>query len=121
MGGSESRELETEDLRKLQEEPFILYERGRRMYESSQKLCRSAGFIPKAAFLSNSCESLNAMVGNGMGIGFVPSSVEKTANHEEINSPDAIRTLAVGYLEKNLSAAAQEFVKMAKKQNRITG
>ena len=126
LGGSESRELETEDLRKLQEEPFILYERGRRMYESSQKLCRSAGFVPKAAFLSNSCESLNAMVGNGMGIGFVPSSVEKTANHEEIvyysiNSPDAIRTLAVGYLEKNLSAAAQEFVKMAKKQNRITG
>ena len=114
LGGSESRELETEDLRKLQEEPFILYERG------------SAGFVPKAAFLSNSCESLNAMVGNGMGIGFVPSSVEKTANHEEIvyysiNSPDAIRTLAVGYLEKNLSAAAQEFVKMAKKQNRITG
>ena len=34
LGGSESRELETEDLRKLQEEPFILYERGRRMYES---------------------------------------------------------------------------------------
>ena len=84
MRGSESRELETEDLRKLQEEPFILYERRRRMYESSQKLCRSAGFVPKAAFLSNSCQSLNAMVGNGMGIGIVPSSVEKTTKQEKI-------------------------------------
>ena len=124
LGGPERKVLETADLRKIQDEPFILYERGRRMFESSERLCSSAGFVPRAAFLSNSSESLNAMVGNGMGIGFVPSAVERTAQNRadivyySINSPDAVRVLAVGYLEKNLSAAAQGFVKMAKKTNK---
>lgn len=107
-----------EDLQVLEKQPFIMYERGRRMWGSSMDLCRSAGFEPIIVFESNVCESLNAMVAGGMGIGFVPSAIDRingrydSVIYYEIDSEKALRTLTIGYMEKNMTTAAREFVRI---------
>ena len=104
----------------LKDEPFVMYEHGRRMWGSSIALCRSAGFEPRVAFESNVCESLNAMVAGGMGVGFVPSAIDRVkARYDSviyypIDDENAVRTLTIGYMEKNMTSAAREFVRVVK-------
>lgn len=109
-----------EDLKALKDEPFVMYEHGRRMWGSSMALCRSAGFEPRVAFESNVCESLNAMVAGGMGVGFVPSAIDRINGRYDsviyypIDDENAVRTLTIGYMEKNVTSAAREFVRVVK-------
>ena len=116
------RPCTTADLSVLKDQPFIMYERGRRMWGSSMDLCRSAGVDPVVAFESNVCESLNAMVAGGMGVGFVPSAIDRVNGrydsviYYEIDSEKAVRTLTIGYLEKNMTTAAREFVRVVQKR-----
>ena len=111
-------ELSSEDLKVLADEPFVMYEKGRRMWKTSVDLCESAGFVPHVAFESNSCERLDAMVNRGMGIGFVPTAIDRITNHSDkvnyypVDTDKAIRTLTIGYLDKNMSSAAREFIRV---------
>ena len=72
------------------------------------------------AFESNVCESLNAMVAGGMGVGFVPSAIDRVkARYDSviyypIDDENAVRTLTIGYMEKNMTSAAREFVRVVK-------
>lgn len=112
------RPCTSEDLKVLADEPFVMYEKGRRMWKTSVDLCESAGFVPHVAFESNSCESLDAMVNRGMGIGFVPTAIDRITNHSDkvnyypVDTDKAIRTLTIGYLDKNMSSAAREFIRV---------
>lgn len=112
-----------EDLRVLKDEPFVMYEHGRRMWGSSMALCRSAGFEPRVAFESNVCESLNAMVAGGMGVGFVPSAIDRINGRYDsvvyypIDDEKAVRTLTIGYMEKNITSAAREFFRVVKENS----
>lgn len=112
------RALTGDDLQILFEQSFIMYQRGRRMYKTSIELCNCAGFSPRIAFETNSCEGLNAMVARGMGIGFIPEAIDRTgALREQINyypiaEETAFRTLTIGYLEKNITREAREFIRL---------
>lgn len=107
-----------EDLKVLKGQPFVMYEKGRRMWGSSMDLCQSAGFDPVISFESNVCESLNAMVAGNMGVGFVPSAIDRVNGrydsviYYEIDSEKAVRTLTIGYMEKNMTTASKEFVRV---------
>lgn len=114
----QERPCTIEDLKVLKGQPFVMYERGRRMWGSAMDLCRSAGFEPLIDFESNVCESLNAMVAGGMGVGFVPSAIDRVKGrydsviYYEIDSDKAVRTLTIGYMEKNMNAASREFARV---------
>ena len=88
------------------------------MYKTSIELCNCAGFSPRIAFETNSCAGLNAMVARGMGIGFTPEAIDRTgALREQINyypiaEETAFRTLTIGYLEKNITREAREFIRL---------
>jgi LysR family hydrogen peroxide-inducible transcriptional activator len=115
----EERACTIEDLKILKEEKFVMYEKGRRMYNSSMEICEKAGFEPKVAFESNSCESLNAMIAGGLGVGFVPTAIDRinlvsdNVKYYLIDDKSATRVLTLGYMEKNLSGPAKEFIRMA--------
>lgn len=114
----EERPCTVDELHLLEEQSFIMYQRGRRMYKTSIELCNFAGFSPRIAFEVNSCEGLNAMVARGMGVGFIPESIDRTSamrervNYYPITGEKAFRTLTIGYLEKNMTGEAREFIRL---------
>lgn len=88
----EERPCTIEDLKVLKDQPFVMYERGRRMWGSSMDLCRSAGFVPSA-------------------IDRVKGRYDSVIYYE-IDSGKAVRTLTIGYMEKNMTAASREFARV---------
>lgn len=113
------------DLRVLDDQPFIMYAKGRRMFKTSMDWCADAGFAPRVAFESNSCENLNAMVARGMGVGFVPASIDWIGARSDrvayypVEAEGGVRTLTIGYLEKNRSGPAREFIQVVLDAKRL--
>ena len=109
----------------LDGQPFIMYAKGRRMFKTSMDWCADAGFAPRVAFESNSCENLNAMVARGMGVGFVPASIDwigvrsDRVSYYPVEAEGGVRTLTIGYLEKNRSGAAREFIQVVLDAKRL--
>ncbi|WP_326975175.1 LysR family transcriptional regulator [Caproicibacter sp. BJN0012] len=107
------------DLALFKDEPYIMYKPGRRMRKVSLQLCREAGFSPNIVFETQSCEAINAMITQGMGVGFLPIAIESLCPHDQrpvyysINSQRAVRTFAIVYDKKNgRSPTLNQFIKM---------
>lgn len=108
LGSAESRKkVQPVDLALFKDEPYIMYKPGRRMRKTSMQLCREAGFSPNIVFETQSCEAINAMIVQGMGIGFLPVAIESLCPHDQrpvyysINSQKAVRTFAIVYDKKS--------------------
>lgn len=110
--------LSIEQLRLFADENFVMYKPNRHMRDISLAICREAGFEPKIVFETHSCESINAVVSQGMGLGFVPMATQESFPVSqrpvcyEILHPRASRDIGVAYQEKYLSSAAREFIRI---------
>lgn len=78
------------------------------------------GVRAPGAFESNVCESLNAMVAGRDGRGLCAVGHRRVkARYDSviyypIDDENAVRTLTIGYMEKNMTSAAREFVRVVK-------
>lgn len=101
----------------LRDEPFILLKKGQGFRQIAVDLCLEAGFEPRIVFETSNIETVQSLVGAGMGIAFVPQMV--TRNHGLAQSPVYLslaephptRTLVIAYRKgRYLSKAAEAFI-----------
>ena len=73
----------------LRDEGFITYpaERAAGLYEEMLRLCHAAGFDPRIVQEANEISTICAMVGAGLGVAIVPSSVAAIALHGVVYRP----------------------------------
>lgn len=63
------------DLSLAANEPFIFLKKKQRFAEMGMTLCKAAGFEPNIVLDSMNWDTVNAMIGKGLGVGFVPEIV----------------------------------------------
>lgn len=80
------------DLKHLKNSDFIMLKPIQKFYQTSMRLCMEAGFEPRISIETISWDTLNTLVGNGMGVGFVPEIVKYTLPEEK--RPNYYRTHA---------------------------
>lgn len=105
----------------LSNESFILLKQDQKLHHVATNLCKKAGFKPKIILESESIEAANALVSAGMGVTFIPDSL----NLMRLSSPNPIylsiedipltRELVIAYRKgRYLSKASQEFISIMK-------
>jgi LysR family transcriptional regulator, transcription activator of glutamate synthase operon len=65
---------ETVAVRQLRDETFILFKQGTGLRAVSDQATERAGFVPRAGFQTSSHDRLLKLVGEGLGVAFVPAS-----------------------------------------------
>ncbi len=66
--------LETVPVRQLRQETFVFFKQGTGLRAVSERAAGQAGFVPRVGFQVSSHDRLLALVGEGLGVGFVPAS-----------------------------------------------
>lgn len=99
------------DMVHLKDANFIMLKQVQKFYEMSMCICMEAGFQPHVIIETINWDTINKLVGNGMGVGFIPEIVvgtlpeEKRPNYYRIHRQ---RTYAIAWLKtKKLSAHAR--------------
>ena len=101
----------------LRDEPFVLLKKGQGFRAMVHELCRTAGFSPRVVFESTNIETVQSLIAAGMGIGFVPRMVIRSAPDEPIPvylplAERPTRTLVIAYRKgRYLSKAAEAFIR----------
>jgi DNA-binding transcriptional LysR family regulator len=109
------------NLSELCDEPFILLKQDQKLHHAAINLCKKAGFKPRIILESESIEAANALVTAGMGVTFIPDSL----NLLRLASPNPIyasikdmtptREVVVAYRkDRYLSKPSQEFINIMK-------
>ena len=108
------------ELRRLAQEPFILYRRpgGPGLFDSIVAACRSSGFSPKIAEEALRLPSTLNFVAAELGVSIVPASlrrmrIEGVVYLRLIGCPDLRAPLNVAY-QKTPDAAARQFIQRAR-------
>jgi DNA-binding transcriptional LysR family regulator len=97
-------------LKALAGEPFILMKPGHGFRQIVLDLFRKAGLTPQVVFESGEIETVQALVGTGMGVSLVPRMVRKASGlaYAELTAPRPTRTLSLGWRKgATLSPAAE--------------
>lgn len=109
------------DLSDFKEMNFISYRSGRNMTQLMWDECRQAGFMPQIVFKCGSTESVNAMIANGMGVGFVPDTLvnncptNQQAVYYRLRGHRIIRHFSFVRKKNSKSSPAQQcFLKLVK-------
>ncbi len=109
------------DLSLFKNDKYIMYKQGRRMRAIGMDLCNQAGFIPDIIYETHNCETINALIAGGMGVGFIPMATEICCPPEQravyyfLQSQKAVRTFAVVFNDdKYHSTAVEEFIRIAR-------
>jgi len=103
------------NLKDLAEEPFILMKTGHGFRQIVLDLFRKAGLEPKVVFESGEIETMQALVGAGLGISLVPRMVRKATGlaYLELAAPKPTRTLSLAWRKgATLSPAAEAMRKV---------
>lgn len=66
--------LGTVAVRQLSDETFVLFKAGTGLRAISERVAEAAGFVPHVSFQVSSHDRLLALVGEGLGVAFVPAS-----------------------------------------------
>lgn len=106
------------DLSDVSQEPFIFLRPDQRFYKTAMGLCKEAGFTPKILYELSNWDAIHALIGKGVGVGFVPELVTRHLWKDipkpiycKIMNQMASRPYAIAYKkERKLSAAAQTFL-----------
>ena len=67
-------------LRQFARLPFIYLKDSQRFTQLGNALCAAEGFSPNILYTSENWETIDAMIGKGMGVGFVPELLVDTKN-----------------------------------------
>lgn len=109
------------DLPVIANEPFIFLKKHQRFTSMAMQLCEEAGFQPKIVFETVNWNTVNSLVANGMGIGFVPEiltenvTTEKKPAYYRIMAANTTRPYVIAYRKGvPLPAAARNFIEIAK-------
>lgn len=70
-------------LESLSEYPFIMMKKTQTFSRLGYNYCASAGFVPRVACELTSWDSINALIGRGAGVGFVPRELALTTEGPE--------------------------------------
>ena len=106
------------DLSCASQEPFIFMHRDQRFYATALRLCQDAGFSPDIACELTNWDAINALIGSGAGVGFVPELVTQR-NLKDVPVPIYCRIVnqlvtrpyVIAYKkERELSPAASDFL-----------
>ena len=100
-------------LKALAEEPFILMKTGHGFRQIVLDLFRHAGMEPKVVFESGEIETVQALVGAGLGISLVPRMVRKATGlaYLELSAPKPTRTLSLAWRKGAVLSSAAEAMK----------
>ncbi len=100
-------------LKALSEEPFILMKTGHGFRQIVLDLFRKAGLEPKVVFESGEIETVQALVGAGMGVSLVPRMVRKASGlaYSELAPPKPTRTLSLAWRKGAALSTAAEAMK----------
>ena len=106
------------DLSCASQEPFIFLHRDQRFYATALRLCQDAGFSPDIVCELTNWDAINALIGSGAGVGFVPELVTQR-NLKDVPVPIYCRIVnqlvtrpyVIAYKkERELSPAASDFL-----------
>lgn len=75
-----SSDLPFIDLSLAKDEPFIFLNRKQRFTDMGLQLCKEAGFVPNIIYDSMNWDTVNALIGSGLGVGFVPEIVAERSS-----------------------------------------
>jgi LysR family transcriptional activator of glutamate synthase operon len=107
--------LSTINLSDLSSESLISLKKGNSLRESTDALCKIAGFIPRITFESDDPATVRGLIRAGQGIAFVPALTWKGTTDEsiallEITNPSCFRTIELHWKEgRYLSPTVQTF------------
>lgn len=110
------------DLKNVRNEPFVALKSVQKISAYSRQLCEQAWFTPNVIYETMSWDTLNQMVSNGLGIGFVPDLlVNKLDANESPNYyhliPRAERIYSIAYkLGHSLSLSARTVIDIFKRE-----
>lgn len=83
------------DLRLVRNEPFVSLKSIQKFSEMSHQLCEEAGFTPRTICETLNWDTVDTLVGTGLGVGFVPEVLVKAPTTE--NSPNYYRISAKAF------------------------
>jgi DNA-binding transcriptional LysR family regulator len=117
--------LPTVSLKRCSNERFVLYAStlAPDFHETITRMCAAAGFLPSVALEVGQVYTALGLVGAGVGIAFVPASVQSVhfdhVRYRPLDqrSPDIV--VSLGWLHRNPSPPLLAFVEIAKEINRI--
>lgn len=109
------------DLSLVKNEPFIFLKKTQKFTGMGLQLCKDAGFLPLIVFETMNWNTVNSLVANGMGVGFVPEILSESFTTAEkpvyyrIAANNTVRPYMVAYKKGTiLPAAALNFIQVAK-------
>ena len=106
------------DLSDAKNEPFIFLKPYQRFYHAGMELCKTAGFTPNILYELTNWDAINALIGGGMGVGFVSelvtNRIQKNSHppvYCRILNLDTTRSYGVVYKRhKELSPETRDFI-----------
>ncbi|MEM6432662.1 MAG: LysR family transcriptional regulator [Cyanobacteria bacterium P01_D01_bin.115] len=107
-------------LASLAHEPFILHPRyeGPVLYDQFLALCRDAGFEPNIVYEEIKHQTRIGLVASGMGVTFVPESLQKAGmtgvTHRPLEGQSLALQLAVAWRQNADSPVVREFLEVVK-------
>lgn len=113
------------DLRQFAHLPFIYLKESQRFTQLGNALCEAEGFTPNILYSSENWETVDAMIGKGMGVGFVPELLVNAENptkphYFRIASPNNFRTYVAAFLHgKKLTAPVWDLIRLMSAQSPV--
>lgn len=105
------------DLTNFKNENFILLIKEFKSRKIIDNICKSLNFTPNCILESKDFDTINSLVAQNMGVGFVPSSINKdrNSNYYKIKNVDSNRTFYIVYKKKIIHRPyiVAEFIKLA--------
>ncbi|MDP0488312.1 MAG: LysR family transcriptional regulator [Fusobacterium sp. JB021] len=113
----EDENIKEIDLTNFKDENFILLIKEFKSRKIIDNICKSLNFTPNCILESKDFDTINSLVAQNMGVGFVPSSINKdrNSNYYKIKNVDSNRNFYIVY-KKNIvhrPYIIAEFIKLA--------
>ncbi len=71
------------NLHDVKDEPFVFLKSFQRFTDLGLRLCRGSGFTPNIVYESSNWETIDALIGQGVGVGFVPDVVTNIQEYQK--------------------------------------
>lgn len=115
---SDDRIIPTIRLSDFRDMPFIYLKNRQRFTELGNAMCEAEGFRPIIAFETENLDTVDALIANGMGVGFVPETLVSTDDNPRkpmylhIDSPLNQRKYVAAYTdEKKLTEPILDLIR----------